>query len=631
MTSGARPSAATSRVPVTARGRTALVQPVPAALVAAAFMVLSALAMLAWDYALLPAEPLNELLYWGALALGFVGIAAIGGLGRSSARRQLAALALLGLLTWLPYYLRSPARLVFVDELFHRDILARILETGHARDLPVTLFPLPGTFPGLESATVGLMAWTGLGMDDGIRLMTLLVHIAIPLVVYTAMRPLGLSRRAAFLAAIVYSANTSYFFFHSVFSYETLGILLFLAAWTLVTSGVGRRTRTSTARRAPGTQRAVILLALPVLTGIAVTHHLSSYVLIVGLVVAWLVLRRRNPDAARIAGAVALVALLVAVVWLTVAADRVIPYLRAAVVARIGGIIDTLTAGTGPRQLFANSDQPVIERLVAFSYPVLVLALGAVGLWLAWRRRGPRPSLWLPLALLGPVLWLPTTGAVLTHSGELAYRSWPFLFLGVALFAALALARIAGWGNARVAGSGTTCALALAGLLLVGGASIGGNQAGRFPTSSPANAAGGATNTPDVLDAARWLLATAGPGHLVATDVGTAVVFGTEGRQRIVAWQSWYPFVVGDPAKVATYVQSAGTEYLVVDERITRLPPRYDSYFGAPAIPGSLDPGRPFPASLLATLDRTPGLDRVYEGDHITIYRVADPAPGNAG
>jgi hypothetical protein len=71
-------------------------------------------------------------------------------------------------------------------------------------------------------------------------------------------------------------------------------------------------------------------------------------------------------------------------------------------------------------------------------------------------------------------------------------------------------------------------------------------------------------------------------------------------------------------------VRESGTEYLVVDDRITQLPPRYGGYFGAPAMPADVDPGVPFPAVRLATLDDVPVLDRVYVGPNIRIYRV-DP------
>ncbi len=613
----------------------------PTALLLAPLLVLAGVAILAWDYALLPVSPVNHLLYWTGLGIAYAGVAAMGTVARPRAPRQLAALMTLGVVTWLPYLLRSPDRLVFVDELFHRDVLARILERGHATGLEVTMFPLPGTFPGLENATVGLIGLTGLPMDAAIRLMTLGIHATIPAVAYLAVRGVGVGRRGAFVAGLVYCANTSFAFFHSVFSYESLGILLFLGVWAMVAlyRGAPRSHRVlapgayllSLAGRGPegdpatlpGDRRRLLLVlaALPLVAGIAVTHHVSSYLLAVSLVVAWVAARFVRARSTKGIRDLAVLAIVCAAIWLVVSIDRVGPYLYDSLVARLQAVIDTLLVEhSQPRPLFANADQPALERMLAFSYPPLILVLSLIGLWVAWRNRA-RSVLWLPFALVGPIAWILTTPAVVTRSGELAYRAWPFLFLGVSVFVAIGLLLVGREADRYRPRSGRVVVLAIVAVLLFGGISIGENQAGRFP-GPPTTAAGGATNTRDVGDAARWLLATAGPGHLVATDVGTAVPFSTDGRQRILGWQAWYPFVSGDPAEIADFVRESGTEYVVVDERITQLPPRYGSYFGAPPIPADVDPGAPFPTDLLATLDNAPALNRIYDGPNIRIYRV---------
>lgn len=589
----------------------------PLSLLLAPALVLLGVAVLAWDYALLPPDPIDHVGYWLGLGLAYAGVAITGTTGRPGAGRQLAALAMLGAVLWLPYYLRSPDRLVFVDELYHRDVLARILETGHATAIPVTLFPIPGSFAGLEDVAVAIMGLTGLSMDGAIRVETLLIHVTIPCVSYLVARGIGLGRRGAFLAALVYAANTSFAFFHSVFSYETLGILFFLGAWALVAwYRAGPPGRVAQARLLR-----LLAVGVPIVAAIAVTHHISSYLLAATLVVAWLGARIQRARSARGIGLLALAAIAFAAGWFAIVGGQVGPYLADGLTTRFGTLGSSLL---GPhaqtRALFTTADQPQLERVLAFTYPPLVLILSVLGVATAWRYR-ERSILWLPLALVGPIAWLATTPAVLTRAGELAYRSWPFVFLGLAGFAAIGLLevgrRVSGWrpGMARLS------VLALAGALLFGGISIGENQAGRFPTA-PTTAAGGASNTPDVLAAAEWLRDSAGPGHLVATDVGTAAIFGTDGRQRILPWSAWYPFVVGNPKKIAGFLRETGTEYLVLDRRITTLPPRYGDYFGQPPIPASLDPGAPIPAALPAAIDAVPTLDRVYDGPNIVIWHV---------
>jgi hypothetical protein len=231
--------------------------------------------------------------------------------------------------------------------------------------------------------------------------------------------------------------------------------------------------------------------------------------------------------------------------------------------------------------------------------------------------------LWLPLALVGPIGWFLTTPAVLTRSGELAYRSWPFLFLGVAPYVAIALQalrrRLAGRVPSAVRQS---VAVLVLGVLLMGGFSIGDNQAGRFATGQPLTAAGPANATADAIAAARWLRAAAGEDHLVAADSGTAVTFSTEGGQRILRWNSWYPFLVEDPAEIVPFMVGTRTEYLVVDRQIAELPPRYGGYFGPPEIPPADDPGQPIPAPYLDRLDAVSGLQRIYDNRRIRIYAL---------
>src|SRR3954451_15987527 len=71
-------------------------------------------------------------------------------------------------------------------------------------------------------------------MDAVIRGVTLVIHAKLPLGAYLPAKGVGMGRRGALLAGLIYCANTSFPFFHSVCSYESLGILLFLAVWAMV-------------------------------------------------------------------------------------------------------------------------------------------------------------------------------------------------------------------------------------------------------------------------------------------------------------------------------------------------------------------------------------------------------------
>jgi len=602
-----------------------------------AFVLCAAgISTLIWDYALLPSGATRYLLYWAGLALAYCGVAILGSVAHPRAPRQLLALAMFGAVTWLPYLLRSPQRLIFSDERFHQDIFLRIAEQGHTA-LPITMFPLPGGFPGLEDATLALMAGTGLSADLTIRVMTLAIHMLIPMIAYLGARGVGLGRRGSFLAALIYGSNTSYFFFHSVFSYESLGILLFLSVWALIGLSRGwprgqlRRLRHARPKNplptvkitmpADRDRRPLVAVAIPLIAAVAVTHHLSSYILLISLAVAFLSAVFLGATAAKGIRYLLIGSVLSTAAWFLLTADTLIPYLVGTLTDRVQAIIQVFSEQLQPRPLFANTDVPIIERLIAFGYPPLVFLLCIGGLIVIWRERR-RSTYWLPMALIGPIAWMVTTPAVITPSGEIAYRSWPFLFLGVAAFASRALMAITSRAARRWSISPGILQFAAVGVLLCGGFIIGDNQAGRFPTTDPVTAAGPGNATDEVVAAATWLRTVAGENHVLATDVGTSVTFATAGRERIVRWQSWIPFVTPDPADIAPYLFANGVEYVVVDRQIAHLPPRYAGYFGKPAIPAELDPGVPFPSTLLGRFDSVPELERIYDNGRIVIYRL---------
>jgi hypothetical protein len=611
------------------RALTAPLAAAPGLLLVAPALILTGAALLAWDYALLPATPVDHLLYWSALGLGYAGVVALGTVGRPRWPRQVVALMAFGVMTWLPYFLRSPDRLIFVDERYHLDIVQRALATGHVTGLDVRLFLLPGTFPGLEDATLSLMAWTGLSPVLATRIITLAIHATIPALAYAVARGLRISRRGAFLAGLLYAANTSFLFFHSVFSYESLGILLFLSSWVLVAFHRRHASHAAVEDDIPssaerpiwlGRDGGLLLVALPLIAALAITHHVTSYLLVVTLSFAWVMLRLARAPAAGFVGRLAVLAGVFATVWFLVSRERVEPYLVNSITDRLDTIVQTLLIEhSQPRALFANSDLPVVERLIAFAYPPLVAILSLVGIVAVWRLR-PRSRLWLPLAFAGPLAWIATTPAVLTRSGEVAYRLWPFLFVGVAAFAAVGLLRVARRVSRRHRALATPFAFGVAALLLMGGFSVGDNQAGRFPGRVPVTSAGSGNVTAEAVAAAHWLRETAGEGHLVATDSGNGSVFATDGGQRIVRWQSWFPFVAPDPAEIVPFMVSAGIDYLVVDRQITELPPRYGRYFDEPDIPANLEPGVPFPAALQDRLDGLTGLSRIYDSGRYRIY-----------
>jgi hypothetical protein len=554
--------------------------------------------------------------FWLGLTVS-VGAAAVLGLRRGAvAREQLLALASLGALLYLPYLLRSPDHAIFSDDLYHQQSLRLIAESGHT-DLPVTRFPIPGQFPGLELATLWLHDTTGIGLDTLTRILPLAVHVTIPLLVFATVGAIGLSDRTAFLAAALYMGNKAFFFFHSAYSYETLGVLLFLGAWALVAACGRDRVAT----------RGYVPLILIVLAGSTVTHHMSAVMTSVSFLVlavaAALTHRRAAWDSVLLAAA----SIVLLNDWLFLHATKASEYLSAAFTARIGALIDTLkNEGQGTRKLFTQETLWLPERYLGYVYPLLVLALCGAGVALVLRRRRLGP-LMAALLVFGPLAWALTAPVVITGASELVYRAWPYLFLGVAVFGAVALralgriARIPPWAR----GGATVLALVV---VIAGGIVVGDNPGGRFPQQRPETAAGPESVTADVISAARWLKRTEGRHNRFAGDNGSELVFATYGDQEPVGSGNWLPFIARTPSKMAVQLRQLRAPYLVVDRRIGRLPSRYGYYFGQEEQFSDRAASRqPFPRSQLAKLDRVRTLSRIYDNGNITIYGPVKRAP----
>lgn len=606
-----------------------------------AAMFVAGVGVIAWDYALRPPVPTNYLWFWTGIALCLAGVLAAG--LRRGARdwEHMLELGAFGAALYLPYFLRSPGRLIFTDELYHYQVVQLMSESGHTH-VPVTLYPIPGAFPGLELSTLTLMAAAGLPLEVAARIIPLLAHMLIPVLAYLVARRFDLDRRVGFVAALVYMSNTSYYFFHSIFAYETLGIVLVLSFWVLLAGHARRDYR-----------RSGLALMLLVLVAITATHHISSYLLALSLVIAWgtgfrgrvfgagapgeAARQRRSAERSWLAhsgtGVLALVSILLGAGWLLLEARLAGPYLSRSILARVQATLRILQFEQhGARQLFWKSTLPALERLVDYLYAPLLLVLALAGLYLVlgngrWRRV---PPLLLAFALFGPVMWMGIAPLILTPSSEAAYRAWPFLFVGMGVYCAYPVLAAGNWLSNRLGScTGYVGTFALVGILIAGGISVGDNQAGRFQTAHPTKAAGPEDMTTDLVSAAQWLDDTAGRYHTMVGDGASQVAFATYGFQRAHTWGNWIPFLDQRPKQVSRYLRTSGTEYIVVDRRITQLLPRYQYYFGQAEMYAKHGPGyrfdRPFPTQLIRKFDQVSNLDRVYDNGTIRIYRAVRP------
>ena len=318
---------------------------------------------------------------------------------------------------------------------------------------------------------------TGISLPSLARLLPLVLNVSAPLLVFGVAAGIGLSGRTAFLAGMVFMGHKAFFFFHSALTPETLGIVCFVGVWALVAAASRDRLR-SWAWLVP----LLVLVAAGVLT-----QHLSALMTGLSLLLLAGVLSWRNERTAVEVFVLGATAMLLLAGWLVVHASTTTEYLAAVFTSRIGWLIDVLRAeGDGIREIYGRSDAAAGRAhrrgdLPRCSWPCLCGA-GLVVV-LRGRRRPPAPLL-LTFLIFGPILWVVTAPTLLAGGSALAFRLWPFLFVGVAIYAALGFRLLERLRRFPAVVFPAVVAAAVA-LVIAGGIVIGDNEAGRFPTPPP--------------------------------------------------------------------------------------------------------------------------------------------------
>lgn len=582
--------------------------------------LLLGIGVLAQAYMVPPNSTLAYGLFWLGLGTCFGAAVLVGLSPGARPGHQLLALAGLGAAMYVPTFLRSPRYPIFQDELFHVQSLQLMHDLGTTH-IPVTNFNIPGDYPGMELVGLVVEASTGLSYTAVIRILPLAFHTLIPVMAYLALRACGLSPALTFFGALVYLSNWGYYWFHSTFSYESLGIVFFLLVALLAMRLVDDRRRDAVA---------TVGLLLIGVGATVVTHHVSglmSALVLVLLTTSVTLVRRRKSPLFDVAG----FAIVVWLGWLLFQTNGTLDYLLGNFQDRVTNIMALMRGEHGQaRELYWNTPVPLPEQIITYLYPLIVFGLICTGLyrqaselWNGWRtnRRLAISPARLALLVFGPLVWLATAPMVLTRSADVVYRSWAFIFVGVALYSAIGFSR---WLDRPTSGLAAATPYLAVGLLLAGALILSDNHAGRFRTTELHSSDGPEAITDDLVSSARWLEANSGRFHGVVGDAFSSVAFAVFGLQRTDLWFTWLSFYTDDPVYAQTQIDRVGGEFVVVDLRDARYLPRYNYYFNyaeffEPQLASSL--GKTIPLQDLTKFDKMPRLRRVYDNGDIVVYQ----------
>lgn len=521
------------------------------------------------------------------------------------------AFALVLYASWL---LTDPVLATRFDETLHVTTLLDLTEREglfQRHDmLPVSPF-----YPGLELAASALHWLTGLPDMACQVAVVVLSRVVLVLALFAGVRRVTRSGRAGYVAVLLYGASPQFYFFNAQFSYQTVAIAMLAAALWLI------------ARAYDAPQRwpwGEVLPALACLAALAVTHHLTSWLTLVTLVVLTLLLALgRERRRARITGAVVGLALAVVAGWSALVGPTLISYLGP-IFADASADIIAIFSGDGPERApgagSGGQPTPVGELGVMALSILLWLALLAPACWAAWRGRtlGRSAARYLPLVLAAsyPLLHLTRFSA---KAGEVGDRVSTFLFLAMAMV-------VGAWLAPRLPRLRGRAVLAVGGLVvLVLGGTIFGSGPGWQRTTGPyLPAAEQRAIDGETVAVARWF------ERYVPTDarVGADNTFnrfltnyadvrmvtapgGLEGMTPVFIAKEITDYETG-------ILVRTGTDFLVVDTRLADREP-YGSLFE-----GSDGYGEQAARISSAQLDKLtgrPGFDLVLDGP-VRVYDV---------
>jgi hypothetical protein len=569
------------------------------------------------------------LLFWAGM-FGLWAPTSVRLVGRQATRSErIGLLVMLGLGMYVVSILHSPRYLTGYDELNHWREAQDIARSGHLFNPNPGLSIIP-LYPGLETATSGLSSLTGLSAVVAGRLVVAVARLVVILALYLTYERVGRSNWLAGIATAVYCTNPQFLFFDSAFSYESLGIgLALLAIYALARVWVPR---TRSPRRAAipdratdgAWRRATWLVVLP-LAATVVTHHITTYALVITLVLlAGLSHLSEAAYSRRWLWAVAGAGLGLALVWFLPIARQMIDYLGPPI---SGGLheVASLISGLGrSRPLFqhyAGPATPPIERIGSYAFALISVLAALAGAVRIWKTR--RLDAFGTLLALGGLVY-PVTGLFhFTSNAFLGSRAFAYIFVPVAYCIA-----VAARGASRKRKRTWTAALVLGGaVLFYGGAALGNPPWDRLPGPYLA-AADDRSVEAQGISAATWMGGFLPHNSRMASDRVNgelAMAFGDQWQVRSAGARDGLAPIFLTSALTAhdrQLIQKAALDYVVLDYRLTRALPTLGFYYYYLGESGPAGYRRPIPAASFQKFDHIAGVSRVFDSGNIVIFDV---------
>lgn len=380
----------------------------------------------------------NESAAIGLWYMGFVGIVVpfawlLLAPSRTGHQRLGAALAF-GLIMYASWYLTDPIMATRFDETLHVTTLVDMVDQ-HSFFYPNSTLPVSPHYPGLELATAGVHWLTGLPLIVCQVLVVVTARSTFILALFLLASRIGRSTQVGAATVLLYAGSAQFYFFNSQYSYQTVAIAMLMVALYLLV-----RAFDSEEERPWG----LLVGAQVCLAGLAVTHHLTSWLAVVLLwMLAFFFWRGGEERRARLTLISAEIATVVVLAWTALIAPLLISYLGPIFDVARSQILTALDGEGGTRDIGGTpgTPTPTWELMVMAASIVLWGLMLLPAAWRAWRRGslGPTRARYVPLliAVAYPGLQL---ARFVPSAAEIADRASTFVTLAMALVVAAWLA-----------------------------------------------------------------------------------------------------------------------------------------------------------------------------------------------
>lgn len=529
---------------------------------------------------------------------------------RASTTERLLLVCLLGLALYGVKVLRDSPMFTFNDELIHA-FNSHQIEVHHHLFHSNPILEVTPYYPGLEGGTSALSQLTGLSTYAAGTILLAVARVTLLGALFFLFRRISGSSQVAGLGAALYACNFNFIFYEAQFSYESLALPLLVVVLMLL------------AEREAGPREALRSWTAPIglaIAAIVVTHHLTSYALVVVLLVLsiafWFVKRswrRPNP------WPFAIFAAILAALWLLVVAQSTIGYLSPPLTAAIEAISNTVAGEAPPRALFQSGTSyipatPAAARLVALLAVALLTVALPFGLFGVWRRNRRQPfAIVLAIAAAG---FFGTLALRLAPAAwETGNRASEFLFIGLAFV--IASAGFHRWrpGSSRLLGR--LLLSAGFGVLLVGGAISGWPWDMQLAQPLRVAANGGNIVSPP-LAVAEWAAGEVRGGRFAAPTADANMLMTPGGKQVAAGPSPDVEDILTDPNMASwqlPLLRENGLRYVVVDRREISADGIRGYYFMRNNVDEPL-----LPLGVVTKFQRVPGAARIYSNGVITVY-----------